>query len=379
VVIHAVAARDRKKAEAYAKKHRIPVVLDSYQAILDSPDIDAVYIPLPNGLHFEWAVKALDKGKHVLLEKPYVSNAEEAAMLLDHSAALQKGPEGGKGGGPVILEAFHYRFQPAWLLFVSLLRPADVAHAEASMLIPDIFPPDDIRFRYDIAGGALLDLTYSLSVVRGILQTEPLECTACETATMPEPYDTRCEYRYDASWAFPNGATARTRGNLRTGWWDSLKGLGDLARAKAVHKPTVVADSSLAEKGEEKVVTRTVTMINFLMAALWHRIDVEDEFVVRKKDTGEVTRRWVVKESRKAYTFSETGIEGLKERASEPHWLTYKHQLDAFVDRVRGREGTGAWIDGEDSVRQMKMVDMAYGKAGLLLRGTSKFRTGAGE
>ncbi|KAL2067456.1 hypothetical protein VTL71DRAFT_1881 [Oculimacula yallundae] len=73
VVIQAIAARIRTRAEAFAKKHGIPDVRDSYQEILDDPDIDAIFVPLPNNLHFEWALKAMLAGKHVLLEKPSVS------------------------------------------------------------------------------------------------------------------------------------------------------------------------------------------------------------------------------------------------------------------------------------------------------------------
>ncbi|KAK5999085.1 D-xylose 1-dehydrogenase (NADP(+)) 2 [Cladobotryum mycophilum] len=82
VIIYTVAARDKAKAEAYAKKHGIPHVSDSYEAILDDPEVDVVYIPLPNGLHFEWTLRALAKGKHVLLEKPSTSNAAEAEILF---------------------------------------------------------------------------------------------------------------------------------------------------------------------------------------------------------------------------------------------------------------------------------------------------------
>ncbi|GIZ44592.1 hypothetical protein CKM354_000778600 [Cercospora kikuchii] len=77
-IIAAVAARDPARAAAYAKKHHIPIVHNSYQDLLDDPSIDAVYIALPNGHHYEWAIRSLKAGKHVLLEKPSTSNAHEA-------------------------------------------------------------------------------------------------------------------------------------------------------------------------------------------------------------------------------------------------------------------------------------------------------------
>lgn len=83
-------------------------------ALLDDPAIDAVYIPLPNGLHFEWTLKALAKGKHVLLEKPSTSNAEEAEILF-------RSPLLSQPNAPVLMEAFHSRFSPAFDLFRTLL------------------------------------------------------------------------------------------------------------------------------------------------------------------------------------------------------------------------------------------------------------------
>lgn len=106
VIIYAVAARDKTRAAAFAKKHGIPHVMDSYDALLDDPAIDAVYNPLPNGLHFEWTYKALAKGKHVLLEKPSTSNAVEAERLFRSPLLSQNKPL-------VLLEAFHNRFTPA--------------------------------------------------------------------------------------------------------------------------------------------------------------------------------------------------------------------------------------------------------------------------
>ncbi|KAK0641110.1 hypothetical protein B0T16DRAFT_208606 [Cercophora newfieldiana] len=361
VIVSAVAARDRAKAEKYAKKHKIEHVFGSYQELLDSDVVDAVYVPLPNGLHLEWTVKALRAGKHVLLEKPSVSNEREARELFEGEVGALRG----KGKELVLLEAFHYRFQPAWALFLSLLDPPNIADVFVDMHLGNMFPPDDIRFNYGLAGGALMDLTYSMSVARGIFRSEPEECTSCEVQTMPPPYDTRCDHTYDATWKFPNGGTARTRGTLKGSWVEHMK-----TRLPAVveHRPVVISEDKA--KGEETLRTRKVTIVNFLMGMVWHRIDVEDTFVVRRKDGGEEVRRWTEKESKKGYAWEETGL-GV-DRKSEPYWLTYKYQLDAFVDRVKGREGTGAWVSGEDSIGQMRMIDMAYRKAGLPLRGVSE-------
>jgi predicted dehydrogenase len=124
--------------------------------LIDDPSIDAIYIPLPNGLHYEWALKSIKAGKHVLLEKPSTSNAVEAASLFRHE--ILKQPK-----APVLLEAFHPRFHPAWNTFCLLLDPPNITSAHASFaLFKGFFPNDDIRFVYDLSGGALMDLgTYS--------------------------------------------------------------------------------------------------------------------------------------------------------------------------------------------------------------------------
>ena len=82
-VIGAVAARDRGRAETFASKHGIPRVCDSYAALVADPALDAIYNPLPNGLHAEWTIAALEAGKHVLCEKPFTANADEARAVAD--------------------------------------------------------------------------------------------------------------------------------------------------------------------------------------------------------------------------------------------------------------------------------------------------------
>ena len=87
VTVAAVAARDQYRAEAYAEQHGIPVAYGGYEALLADPDIDAVYNPLPNSLHGPWTLRAIAAGKHVLCEKPFASNAYEAAQVADAAAA----------------------------------------------------------------------------------------------------------------------------------------------------------------------------------------------------------------------------------------------------------------------------------------------------
>src|SRR5437868_6087497 len=99
VVVTAMAARDAERAGAFARKHGIARVHPSYAALLEDAEIDAIYNPLPNGLHCEWSIRALRAGKHVLCEKPIAANAVEAERMA--SAARET--------GKVLMEAFHWR------------------------------------------------------------------------------------------------------------------------------------------------------------------------------------------------------------------------------------------------------------------------------
>ena len=89
VVVAAVAARDLDRAEEFAATHGIATVLDSYDEVVDSPDLDAIYIPLPAAHHAHWSVRALQAGKHVLVEKPFAANAVEARQVADVAATSQ--------------------------------------------------------------------------------------------------------------------------------------------------------------------------------------------------------------------------------------------------------------------------------------------------
>jgi predicted dehydrogenase len=175
-VVVSVAARDISKAKAQAAKYTIPEAYGSYDELLEKSDIDAVYIPLPNGLHCEWAIKCMKAGKHVLIEKPIASNADEARQI--QACARET--------GKVALEAFHYQFHPAAHVVKSIVdsgRYGNIISTKTNMYLPaGVLQKDDIRFIYDkLAGGANMDLIYGYSVTRYFV-TEP-------GAKEPPPYE----------------------------------------------------------------------------------------------------------------------------------------------------------------------------------------------
>ncbi len=167
----AVAARDPERARAFASKHHIPKVHDSYSSLLDDPDVDAIYNPLPNGLHGRWTIAALEAGKPVLCEKPFTANAAEAEEV----AAVARRT------GLVVMEAFHYRYHPMAIRMVSLLRSGELGpihHIEAWMCTP-LWPPRDIRWQLGLAGGSTMDLgCYTIHLTRSLAGAEPEVVTA---------------------------------------------------------------------------------------------------------------------------------------------------------------------------------------------------------
>src|ERR1700742_4667277 len=149
VVVTAVAARDGSRARAFAAKHGISHVHESYEALIADADIDAVYNPLPNGLHGKWTRAALDAGKHVLCEKPFTANAAEAREIAELAAKSDR----------VVMEAFHYRYHPLTLRVEEIIASGELGtlrRVEATLWFP--LPKfSDIRYNYALAGGATLD------------------------------------------------------------------------------------------------------------------------------------------------------------------------------------------------------------------------------
>jgi predicted dehydrogenase len=202
VSVTAVAARDRGRAEKFARKHAIDRVHDDYDALLADPDIDAIYNPLPNSLHAEWTLRALSAGKHVLCEKPFTSNASEAERV--HRAAEQS--------GRVVMEAFHYRYHPLAQRLRDLVASGELGQPsfiETWMCIP-LPLPRDIRYRLDLAGGATMDTgCYAIHVARTIAGQEPVVVSA-RAKLASEGVDRAMQ----AHIRFPSGAVGRINCSL---------------------------------------------------------------------------------------------------------------------------------------------------------------------
>ncbi|KAF1841708.1 oxidoreductase domain-containing protein [Cucurbitaria berberidis CBS 394.84] len=368
VIVVAVAARDKERAEAYAKRHGIPIVHENYDALINDSSIDCIYNPLPNGLHYEWTLKALKAGKHVLLEKPSVSNAEEARSLFRHPVLQSP-------NAPVLVEASHYRFHPAWHVLLSLFDSKDVEEVDVRGSIPaGIFSGDDIRFQYDLAGGSLTDFGhYTTSAMRGIFQSEPVAVMSATPRPIYKGFDQRCDEAFAATYKFPNGGVGRMSVDLgaRGGYW--FPWLTSNWPCFWRDMPPWLSVRLREEKhgrqnGLEHFSQRTLVLNNFMGPHIWHRIDIVTTAIWRNS-SGEIVEEKKSTKSKKVYTWPD-GTGG--ENRGEDWWSTYRYQLEEFVNRVKGREGSGAWIEWEESIKQMELIDQTYEKAGMLLRPTSK-------
>ncbi|MHB8328284.1 MAG: Gfo/Idh/MocA family protein [Acidimicrobiales bacterium] len=199
VEVAAVASRDQQRAHAFAVKHGIGRVLPGYEALVLDPDIDAVYNPLPNGLHGRWTMAAMAAGKHVLCEKPFTANADEAREV--RSAAAQA-PE------LVVMEAFHYRYHPLFARARQLLEEGaigPVRHIDTWLCFP-LPMRKDIRWRLDLAGGSLMDAgCYTVHMLRHLAGAEP-EVSDARAKMMSPGVDRFMQARY----RFADGRTGRT-------------------------------------------------------------------------------------------------------------------------------------------------------------------------
>lgn len=166
IVVAAVASRDTERAAAFARDIGVATVHPTYEALLGDPEIDAVYVPLPNNLHAAWSIRAADAGKHVLCEKPLAASAAEARAMF----------EAARRNGVYVVEAYPYRAQPQTVKMRELLAAGAIGKLQliqASFGFP-LADAANIRMDPALAGGALMDAgSYPVSLVRTIAGTKP--------------------------------------------------------------------------------------------------------------------------------------------------------------------------------------------------------------
>lgn len=175
----AVGSRNAQHAaELYAFAPNVRIY-DSYEAIIEDPVIEAVYIPLPNSLHAEWTIKALQAGKHVLCEKPLAVTHEQGEEMVDVAQAHQK----------LLMEAFMYRFHPQIIWALEQIRSGAIGPVRlvrASFSFDIRAHAENIRLQAELAGGSLMDVgCYPLNLFRAVYEHAPLSAVARVHVTSP--------------------------------------------------------------------------------------------------------------------------------------------------------------------------------------------------
>lgn len=221
--VDAVASRSAATAQAFAAELGIPRAHGSYDALLQDPGIDAIYVPLPNDMHAEWSIRAADAGKHVLCEKPLAVSAEQARAMF---AAARR-------NGVCLAEAYPYMSQPQTLRLREMLRSGAVGRIQTvtasfgfALCAPDgspLKPAANIRLDPARGGGALLDAgTYPMSLIRIAVGERPARVWAIGRVT-PGGVDLTVA----ATVEFPGGAVAQLSTSMATAWHRSAVIVGD--------------------------------------------------------------------------------------------------------------------------------------------------------
>ena len=294
-----IAARDPKRAQAFARKHHIPRVHQTYEDLLADPEIDAIYNPLPNSLHAEWTIRALKAGKHVLCEKPFASNAQEAEEMAKAAQETEL----------ILSEAFAYRYHPLTGRVKEIINRGDlgeIKHIEAQFgfLLPS---PKNIRFHYELAGGALMDCgCYPVSLIRHLAEAEPTVEDAQARLFRPQ-----VDHQMSAHLSFADGRTAHLICDMLSPY---------------------LFRSFLRVEGD----AGTLRVINPYHPHWFNWLSVRG----RSSSQSEYIR------AENAYTL----------------------QLRAFIEAIR--DETKLNTDPVDAIGNMRVIDAIYEKAGLKQRGT---------
>jgi predicted dehydrogenase len=209
----AVSGRDPDDTKAYAREKNIPRALPSYQAMIDDPEIDVIYNPLPNTMHAEWTAKALEAGKHVLCEKPMVVNMEQFEQV--ESTALRT--------GKMVFEAVKYMHHPQTWKVIDLLRSGELGALQHMQgWLQFYLPPEDkgnIRLNPDLGGGAHWDIgvypmTWTIAVNGG---KAPREVLAQQMVG-----ESGVDVAMAAQLNFANNVTAQISCSFRSPWREGM-------------------------------------------------------------------------------------------------------------------------------------------------------------
>lgn len=238
-----VAARDPRRAEAFAADHGVERVVTSYADVLADPEVEIVYNPLANALHGPWNRAAVDAGKNVLSEKPFAAHAGEAREVRDAAAAA----------GVVVLEGFHHAHHPVLRRLQELVGSGELGalrHVETRFTMPAP-PDDDPRWQWELAGGALMDLgCYALQCQRAFATWAGGEPAVASATGQERAGHPGVDERITAQLVFPDGATGEAHCDMAAeGWSITCRVVGDRGEATAMNVVLPQRDDRVLVRG----------------------------------------------------------------------------------------------------------------------------------
>lgn len=307
VEVKAVAARSPVRAKSFAARYGIARAYASYSELLADDTVDAVYIALPNSLHAEWSIRALEAGKHVLCEKPMSSNAAEAGQVADAASRC----------GRVYAEAFHNLYHPLAFAMREWVQGGALGPLRSvrGVFNTTILRREDIRFEYELGGGALMDLgCYLISLTRFVLASD-LAVESAECLLLKANVD------------------ASTDVSLR------VVNLSNTSANPTIHLQCAMQRWGAPQLTFEVVGERgTMKVINPILPQLFNRMAIE--------------------------------VDGVRQVRYLPRVSTYACQLRAFVSAVHG--GSPIHTDALWGRGTMQVIDAIYEAAGLPVRGLAR-------
>lgn len=240
----AVASRSMESAQAFATASNIPTAYGSYEDLINDPNIDAIYNPLPNHLHVPWSIKAIEAGKHVLVEKPISLDIADLAPLF---ACVKAHPQ------IKVMEAFMYRFHPQRAKIQAICNSPEFGplHSIQSAFNYNNREADNIRHDASMGGGALMDIgCYNISFARMMFKEEPIRVVA-KMQKMPG-FEVDCIT--SAILDFPNGTSIFSCSTKSEhGQWAQIQGESGSLRISPPYNPTKDDESEIRFQHNDKV------------------------------------------------------------------------------------------------------------------------------
>jgi D-xylose 1-dehydrogenase (NADP+, D-xylono-1,5-lactone-forming) len=267
--LRAIASRSPERARAAAAAAGIPTAYGSYEQLLDDPGIDAVYNPLPNSLHAEWTMRAAERGKHVLCEKPLAPTAAEARKVVEFCRAK----------GVCLTDGFAWPHHPRTARLRQVLdagRVGVVRRVTGAFTFPlSPLDPANIRMRADLGGGSLLDVgCYPVFAIRWIFGLEPVRVSATASYHLGIDTEVSCilDFADGRVGAFDCGFTLPHRGWLEIAGTEGVISIPDMWQpstcAKFTVQPRIGTAEEVVVEGEDQVLR---TIENFSLATLESR------------------------------------------------------------------------------------------------------------